>query len=333
MLTPPAIAENSARGSETAPGAPNVVGLAQAAAESAIAAAGFAVGSVTTAASATVPIGRVISQNPAAGASASPGSGVNLVVSTREEETAPSPIPMTFAAVPGPRLPSAGGDPQSEITMTATAATDPSGVEYLFDETSGNPGGTDSGWQDSPVYTDTGLQPDTTYTYTVTARDKSPNRNVGGASAPISAKTAGLSGFRHWATGPFPSGLPLTDPDPALDFDGGGLPTSIEWVVGGDPTDGGDDHGPEPVGVATSAPEHVRFHYRLRNEAASDPGTSATLQYSTDLNGWRNAIDDGSDIVVTTTPGAEFATVEVKIKSSLAVAGRLFARLRVVVTP
>jgi hypothetical protein len=41
--------------------------------------------------------------------------------------------------------------------MTATTASDPSGVEYNFDETSGNPGGTDSGWQDSTSYADTGL--------------------------------------------------------------------------------------------------------------------------------------------------------------------------------
>jgi len=63
------------------------------------------------------------------------------------------------------------------ITMTATTANDPSGVEYYFDETSGNAGGDDSGWQDSSGYTDDGLMPDTTYTYQVRVRDKSPNQN------------------------------------------------------------------------------------------------------------------------------------------------------------
>ena len=61
---------------------PNVVGLARAAAESTISAASLTVGSVPTAASATVPAGRVISQNPAAGANAAPGSAVSLVVSS-----------------------------------------------------------------------------------------------------------------------------------------------------------------------------------------------------------------------------------------------------------
>jgi hypothetical protein len=61
--------------------------------------------------------------------------------------------------------------------MTATTATDPSGVEYYFEEISGNPGGGDSGWQDSPTYVDTGLEPDTDYSYVCKARDKSPNKN------------------------------------------------------------------------------------------------------------------------------------------------------------
>jgi beta-lactam-binding protein with PASTA domain len=60
---------------------PNVVGNAQAAAQTAITAAGLTVGTVTTANSATVPIGRVISQTPAAGSNVAAGSAVALVVS------------------------------------------------------------------------------------------------------------------------------------------------------------------------------------------------------------------------------------------------------------
>ena len=60
---------------------PNVVGLTQATAEAAIEAAGLVVGTVTTAYDATVPAGNVISQNPAGGTSAVPGTAVDLVVS------------------------------------------------------------------------------------------------------------------------------------------------------------------------------------------------------------------------------------------------------------
>jgi len=69
------------------------------------------------------------------------------------------------------------------VAMTATTASDPSGVEYYFEETTGNPGGDDSGWQDGPGYTDGGLQSGTEYCYRVAARDKSPSWNQTGWSS------------------------------------------------------------------------------------------------------------------------------------------------------
>jgi pectate lyase len=97
-----------------------------------------------------------------------------------DDFTPPNPNPMTFAIPPQ----AAGID---TITMTATTASDPAGVEYLFTCTSG--GGHSSAWQDKPVYTDTLLQPGTTYTYTVKARDKSNNLNETAPSVPASATT------------------------------------------------------------------------------------------------------------------------------------------------
>jgi hypothetical protein len=61
------------------------------------------------------------------------------------------------------------------ITMTATTATEQSGVEYYFNNIT-DPCH-DSGWQDSPVYEDVDLEPDTDYTYQVKARDKSLAQN------------------------------------------------------------------------------------------------------------------------------------------------------------
>ena len=72
---------------------PKVVGLSQAEAESAIAAAGLAVGTVTEAYSDTVPAGAVISQFPGADTHAAPGSAVALVVSRgRDPEPGATPI-------------------------------------------------------------------------------------------------------------------------------------------------------------------------------------------------------------------------------------------------
>ncbi len=73
---------------------PHVVGLAQAAAESAITTAGFAVGTITHTTNATVPAGEIISQNPAGGASAAPGTAVNFVISD-------GPMPVTVPNVVG----------------------------------------------------------------------------------------------------------------------------------------------------------------------------------------------------------------------------------------
>jgi len=60
---------------------PDVVGAEQSAAEEEITDAGLTVGNVTTEASDSVAAGLVISQDPAAGADAAPGSSVNLTVS------------------------------------------------------------------------------------------------------------------------------------------------------------------------------------------------------------------------------------------------------------
>jgi hypothetical protein len=64
----------------------------------------------------------------------------------------------------------------SRVQMTATVAHDANPpVEYYFEETSGQPGGTDSGWQLLAEYVDFGLRKDTEYHYRVRTRDASGN--------------------------------------------------------------------------------------------------------------------------------------------------------------
>jgi hypothetical protein len=100
---------------------PNVVGLTQAAAQSAITSASLVVGTVTRQYSDTVPPGNVISQNPAAGASASPGSTVDLIISDGPSGPVLPPDPATVAP-----------------PVNATAATSVAGsTEFLY--TGSNP--------------------------------------------------------------------------------------------------------------------------------------------------------------------------------------------------
>jgi hypothetical protein len=76
--------------------------------------------------------------------------------------------------------------------MTAVTATDNSGfVEYYFEETSGNPGADDSGWQSSPIYTDVNLAPSTTYVYRVRARDGSNNSTAWSTDLVVTTLAAG----------------------------------------------------------------------------------------------------------------------------------------------
>jgi lysophospholipase L1-like esterase/fibronectin type 3 domain-containing protein len=100
-----------------------------------------------------------------------------------DDNEPPTPNPATWLSTPS----AISG---SIISMTATTGSDAHGpVQYSFEETSSNPGGTDSGWQSSSSYTDTGLSPTTMYTYRVRMRDDL--NNIGGYSSSKSAITLG----------------------------------------------------------------------------------------------------------------------------------------------
>jgi hypothetical protein len=161
-------------------------------------------------------------------------------------------------------------------------------VEYYFTEISGNPGGDESGWQDSPVYTDTGLQAGTQYAYTVVARDKSTNQNTTDPSASASATTTGtppvsVTPYADWAgasslTGGFGD-----------DDDGDGTPNGHEWYFFDNDPQIVDGHGSPITGLAVTGADTFEFtHVRPKNRA----DVSETYQWSSDLLVWHAA--DGS---------------------------------------
>ena len=78
---------------------PNVIGLTQAAAQTALTTAGLTVGTVITSPSATVPAGQVSSQEPSAGTGVPSGSAVNLVISSGPQGVSvPNVVGQTQAA-------------------------------------------------------------------------------------------------------------------------------------------------------------------------------------------------------------------------------------------
>jgi pectate lyase/YHS domain-containing protein len=107
---------------------------------------------------------------------------------TLDDATPPTPNPMTWAVAP-----KATGN--NSITMTATTAIDISGVEYYFANVTDYTH--DSGWVSSPVWTDTGLAKNTTYSYAVFAHDKSINYNETGSSDEASATTLNYDCSSH----------------------------------------------------------------------------------------------------------------------------------------
>ncbi len=123
-----------------------------------------------------------------------PGNVWKFTTAAPPDTSPPTPNPMTWASVPTTTS-------STSITMTATTATDNSGVEYYFDCLI--TGGHDSSWQAGITYIDSGLSPNTQYTYRVKARDKSTAHNETEWSTQQSATTqlpsVGIIG--SWMTG------------------------------------------------------------------------------------------------------------------------------------
>ncbi len=115
----------------------------------------------------------------------------------------PSPDPMSFAEQPT----AIGAD---SITMTATTADHPEGVEYYFEATDG---GNSSGWQVDPTYVDSQLLPDTTYTYRVRARSQDRYQVATGWSEPFSATTEVAADTVHVVSGGSWDNDTWNDPD------------------------------------------------------------------------------------------------------------------------
>ena len=129
---------------------------------------------------------------------------------------------------------------------------------------------------------------------------------------------------------------PSANPDPSADFDGGGLPTGIEWVVGGNPTQGGDDAGLTPTINNTADPDgKFLFTYRRSDAANLDPNTTIAVEYGGALTGWSAAVHQGTganQITITEAPDDPgFSLVTVALPGDLTVSNKLFVRLKVMV--
>ncbi|RLG23963.1 hypothetical protein DRN85_08410, partial [Methanosarcinales archaeon] len=231
------------------------------------------------------------------------------------DTTPPAPDPMTWNSAPA-----AGGT--DNISMTATTATDPSGVQYLFDETSGNPGGSDSGWQDSTSYTDTGLNDSTQYCYRVQARDKSVNQNATAYSATECATTDALPDTTPpspdpmtWASAPAAASSSQIDMTATTATDPSGVQYFFDETTSGP---GATDSGWQtPASYSdTGLDADTQYTYRVQardmsvnqnatawstSESATTPTSGWTqIIYDDFEGGWGNWNDGGTDCLLYT---------------------------------
>jgi hypothetical protein len=136
---------------------------------------------------------------------------------TTWDTISPTPNPMTWASEPNTIN-------SSSIAMTATTASDVSGVQYYFANVTDPTH--DSNWVSSPVWTDTGLTNNTKYTYKVKARDMSVNHNQTGWSSDANATTLMWS-----CTSPIASDLTNNCQVDFLDF----VILADAWAINSDP--------------------------------------------------------------------------------------------------
>lgn len=231
------------------------------------------------------------------------------------DTTPPNPDPMNFATPP-----TALG--QTSITMTATAASDPSGVQYFFECTAG--GGNSSLWQDSPTYIATGLTAATQYSYRVRARDKSAAQTATAWSASASATTANT----HYGT--WSSGFAFD-----ADANNDGVDNGMAWLLG---AAGVSENAHGKLPKATRNGTNLRLTFRCLKSTMRDT-TQLKVQFSTDLgitDPWTNheaAVPDGdatvNGVVFDTTDEGDYIQVIAEIPTP---GPRIFARLSAINT-
>ena len=174
------------------------------------------------------------------------------------------------------------GISSSQITMTATKLSSPSGlVEYKFTSNDA----ITSGWQASPAWTNTGLTANATYTYTVQVRDG--RGNIGAVSSAVSATAKDMAApqlpmaVAHWNTQPYATidnrismtAMGASDPS--------GVQYYFECVSGGGPNSNWQDSATFTTGVVADGTYVYRYKVRDKsaqyNESPYSVTSSATV--------------------------------------------------------
>jgi hypothetical protein len=121
----------------------------------------------------------------------------------------------------------------------------------------------------------------------------------------------------------------ITGAGVGADSDGDGIPNGIEFVIGGDPS-GPDSNSNSLLPVVAMDGEYLNFTFRRTDDAA---GYNPFVEYSSDLAEWSIAEAGENGVLIEEDVGSEVVIVTVRIPRALATGSKLFARLRVEITP
>lgn len=89
-----------------------------------------------------------------------------------------------------------------------------------------------------------------------------------------------------------------------------------------------------PVIDNSSDLTYVLFTFNRSDAANGDAKTAIAVEFGNNLTGWTAAVENGDDVIINVTPGNHKDSVVVKLKrTTLAQGGKIFARLKVLVTP
>jgi len=125
----------------------------------------------------------------------------------------------------------------------------------------------------------------------------------------------------------------LTDTDPSLDFDGDGLETGVEYVLGGNPVR---KDSADLAPTANSVGSGLEFTFRRTDLANGDPDITILVEYGSDLLGWTTAEEGVNGVSIVATDefyGEEIDRVVVTVPAALESGGKIFARLRAIGFP
>jgi hypothetical protein len=156
------------------------------------------------------------------------------------------------------------------------------------------------------------------------------------ATVLINVIEVGGTPFEEWAV------VYGVAPDPVADSDGDSVSNAVEYVIGGDPGDG-TDGGLQPQGTILhnqpggeepqeASIEEFRFTYRMARQVRNDARTQVVVEWCTDPAGPWTVADGSHGETTAVEEGAVVDLVSVSIPL-VPGEGRLFARLRVTITP